>query len=41
MMKGKKRWLAPWAKSEEKPEIYHCVSRVVDKKFVFGDEERG
>ncbi len=40
-MKGKKRWLVPWAGSEEKPSIYHCVSRVVDRRFVFGDEERG
>ena len=39
-MKGKKRWIAPWADSEEKPSIYHCVSRVVDRRFVFGDEER-
>ena len=40
-MKGKKRWISPWAESEEKPSIYHCVSRVVDRRFVFGDEERG
>ena len=24
----------------EKPTIYHCISRVVDRRFVFGDEER-
>ena len=35
-----KRWLAEWADSDEKPAIYHCVSRVVDRRFVFGDEER-
>ena len=23
-----------------KPAIYHCISRVVDRRFVFGDEER-
>ena len=23
-----------------KPAIYHCVSRVVDRRFVFGDSER-
>jgi putative transposase len=40
-MKGNKRWISPWAGSEEKPSIYHCVSRVVDRRFVFGDEERG
>ena len=38
--KGKKRWIAPWAESEEKPSIYHCISRVVDRQFVFGDDER-
>ncbi len=37
---SKKRWLAEWADSETKPAIYHCVSRVVDRRFVFGDEER-
>jgi len=36
----KKRWISPWAGSEEKPSIYHCVSRVVDRRFVFGDDER-
>lgn len=36
----KKRWLAEWADAEVKPAIYHCVSRVVDRRFVFGDEER-
>ena len=35
-----KRWLAPWRDSREKPAIYHCVSRVVDRRFVFGDIER-
>ena len=39
--KGTRRWISPWAGSEEKPSIYHCVSRVVDRRFVFGDEERG
>ena len=34
------RWLAPWRESSAKPAIYHCVSRVVDRRFVFGDEER-
>jgi len=37
---SKKRWLADWANSGTKPAIYHCVSRVVDRRFVFGDEER-
>ncbi len=34
------RWLAPWKDSREKPAIYHCISRVVDRRFVFGDAER-
>ena len=35
-----KRWLSPWKDSVEKPAIYHCLSRVVDRRFVFGDVER-
>ena len=35
-----KRFLCPWAGSSTKPAIYHCVSRVVDRRFVFGDAER-
>ena len=34
------RWLAPWKDSRVKPAIYHCISRVVDRRFVFGDTER-
>jgi len=34
------RWLAPWKDSLEKPAIYHCISRVVDRRFVLGDQER-
>lgn len=34
------RWLAPWKDSEVKPAMYHCISRVVDRRYVFGDEER-
>jgi hypothetical protein len=34
------RWLAPWKDSLEKRAIYHCVSRVVDRRFVFGADER-
>ena len=37
---SKKRWLAPWKDSAEKPAIYHCLSRVVDRQFVFGVDER-
>jgi putative transposase len=36
----KARWLAEWANKQGKPAIYHCISRVVDRQFVFGDEER-
>ena len=35
-----KRLLSPWKDSVEKPAIYHCLSRVVDRRFVFGDVER-
>ena len=35
-----KRWLASWKDSAVRPAIYHCVSRVVDRRFVFGDAER-
>ncbi len=34
------RWLAPWKDSLNKPAIYHCISRVVDRRFVLGDDER-
>jgi putative transposase len=34
------RWLAPWKDSEEKPSIYHCISRVVERRFAFGVEEK-
>jgi REP element-mobilizing transposase RayT len=36
----KARWLAPWKDSQVNPAIYHCISRVVDRRFVFGDIER-
>ena len=36
----KARWIASWKDSREKPVIYHCVSRVVDRNFVFGPEEK-
>jgi REP element-mobilizing transposase RayT len=32
--------LAPWKDSTVKPAIYHTISRVVDRRFVFGDKER-
>ena len=35
-----KRWLADWRHSEDKPVFYHCVSRIVDRRFVLGTEEK-
>jgi len=34
------RFIAPWKDSTEQPVIYHCVSRVVDRRFAFGQEEK-
>jgi len=34
------RWLAPWKDSLDKPALYHCLSRVVDRRFVLGVDER-
>ena len=36
----KRRWLAKWREFTEKPVMYHCISRVVDRQFVLGDVER-
>ena len=36
----KSRFLAPWANDSAKRSIYHLIGRVVDRRFVFGDEER-
>jgi putative transposase len=33
-------WLSPWKNSTEKPAQYHCLSRVVDRRFVFEEVER-
>jgi REP element-mobilizing transposase RayT len=35
-----KRFIAPWKDSKTKPAIYHCISRVVERRFAFGTEER-
>ncbi len=32
------RFISPWAESDSS--IYHCISRVVDRQFVFGREEK-
>ena len=34
------RWLAPWKDNAERPSIYHCVTRVVGREFVFGPTEK-
>jgi REP element-mobilizing transposase RayT len=34
------RWIVPWADSETKPAIYHCLARVVDKRFAFGPDDK-
>ncbi|MCF7674350.1 MAG: transposase [Akkermansiaceae bacterium] len=34
------RWLAPWKDSTERPVIYHCVTRVVERRLAFGPEEK-
>jgi len=37
---AKARLLAPWVEDERRSAIYHCVSRVAGRDFLFGDEER-
>lgn len=36
----KARWLAPWKDSQERPVIYHCITRVVERRFALGKEEK-
>ena len=36
----KSRWLAEWRKSAGKPVFYHVISRVVERRFAFGAEEK-
>jgi putative transposase len=36
----KARWLAEWRSSGDKPVFYHVLSRVVDRRFAFGPEEK-
>jgi REP element-mobilizing transposase RayT len=36
----KARWLAAWRHSDRKPVFYHCISRVVDRRFVLGPDEK-
>jgi putative transposase len=37
---AKLRWIVPWADSEAKPAVYHCLARVVDKRFAFGPDDK-
>ena len=39
-MSRKARWLAEWRKFAGKPVLYHVHSRVVDRRFVLGTEEK-
>jgi len=39
-MCNRKRWIAPWKDSEQKPSVYHLIERVFDRKFVLAYEER-
>ena len=39
MVKGS-RWLAPWKDSADRPAIYHCITRVVDRRLAFGQAEK-
>jgi REP element-mobilizing transposase RayT len=34
------RWLAPWKDSTERAVIYHCVTRVVERRLAFGQGEK-
>jgi putative transposase len=34
------RWLAPWKDSTEKPVIYHCVTRVVERRLAFEAKDK-
>jgi putative transposase len=37
---GVRRFLAPWKDSHERPVIYHCISRVVERRLAFGPNEK-
>jgi REP element-mobilizing transposase RayT len=39
-MSRKARWLGEWRKTVGKPFFYHVISRVVDRRFVLGVEEK-
>jgi Transposase IS200 like len=39
-MSRKARWLAEWRGAAGKPVLYHALSRIVDRRFVLGTEEK-
>ena len=39
-MNNRRRWIVPWKNSVTKPEIYHCISRVVGRSFLLDADER-
>jgi putative transposase len=39
-MSRKARWLAEWRGTAGKPVLYHVLSRIVDRRFVLGTEEK-
>jgi hypothetical protein len=39
-MSRRARWLGEWRKSTGKPVFYHVISRVVDRRFALGTEEK-
>ena len=34
------RWKVTWEGKDGKPVFYHCIGRVVERRFAFGDEEK-
>jgi REP element-mobilizing transposase RayT len=37
---ARKRWIVPVADSVERPVFYHCISRVVDRRFAFVPDDK-
>jgi putative transposase len=37
---NRRRWIPSWKDSATKPLIFHCISRVVDRRFVLEERER-
>ena len=35
-----RRWLAPWKDSVVRPVMYHCVTRVMDRRFAFEQTDK-